>query len=94
MKINISGQTVLEFILGALPLVAVLTGGVMVFHAEWNRLKCARLVFDAAHDALTGKTRIEARYEVDSNNDHVSVSSQCGAAHEKVELYTLESGRW
>ncbi|MEK6579608.1 MAG: hypothetical protein AABZ55_10315 [Bdellovibrionota bacterium] len=94
MKHDSNGQALLELVLGLLPLVAAITAGSFVFHAEWNRLKCSRLVFDAAHDALTGKALISTRYEILKTGETVSATWQCGDAHEQVILYSVESGRW
>lgn len=100
---QINGQTLLEFILGLVFVLAVFGGGARLLRTYWDRLKCAHAVFEQTHAALIGghsnpfanpfanpfkKVFVAIRDEGNS----VTGSATCGDAQETVKFFKLEAG--
>ena len=71
-----------------------------LLYSQWNRMRCAYLVFEATHARLvhTRWTRPSftgsARVYFEENETEVSGRAKCGAASETVTLKRLEEGSW
>jgi hypothetical protein len=79
-----------EFSICMLFCVGLVAGAAGLFQHEWNRARCAYLVFEATHARLVG--RDFGTREVNLLEDSVSVRGEaiCGNAHEAVELPRLD----
>jgi hypothetical protein len=99
---NRGGQALIE-LLGSLSLlVLAVTGGGTLLKTEWNRLKCAYLVFEIGHQKLTQEANdadsgrsVRIDYEnglvnVQVQGEGILASAQCGQSHESVKLPNLE----
>ena len=80
----------LEFILSATLTLTLLVGAGSLFRHEWDRVRCAHLVFEATHARLVGAPFYQ--HEVRFQESHSSVLGQasCGKSFEVVELPRLE----
>ncbi len=93
-----SGQTTLELLISGSLVVLMLTGAGWVFRAQWNRAKCAFLVFEHTHARLVGSVSLQrpASYRIsilDGPTDVIG-EAQCKDAHEKVVFKKLENSQW
>lgn len=91
------GQALVELQVGCLLAVLTLVGSLQVLRAEWERLRCAHLVFQATHDALHGEhVGIGRRFQVRiaESEDSVSGEAWCGKARETVTLKRLHAVRF
>jgi hypothetical protein len=80
-----------EFLLGALLSVLSLTATFGLLKAEWNRMHCAYLTFEAAHARMIGANASPSlSIRVETAPEGVRAQGVCGAAREKVELPWLE----
>lgn len=90
---NQSGQATLELSLSSgLILVAVMAGSWLI-KAEWDRARCAHLVFQKTHDQLTQERHSPLRFEVKITESDQKVRGQktCGKSVETVELPKLQA---
>jgi hypothetical protein len=82
------GQSVIEFCLSCGALISFLSGCTFVLNSQWNRARCAYLVFEKAHQRLI----------CGSSDSHHGQGVQelgvCGEVEERVDLPWLEYARW
>jgi hypothetical protein len=65
--------------------------------AEWDRMRCAHLAFEAAHARRIGLPvphDPRAQVSVSKTPRSVVADARCGQARERAELPFLESGPW
>jgi hypothetical protein len=80
-----------EFVLGFMLSTAALFGAAGALRAEWDRVRCSYLAFEAAHAALTrSRARPDSRVRVMSDERGVGAQGTCRAARERVEFYWLD----
>jgi hypothetical protein len=63
---NENGQSTLEFLTSASLLMITVTGVGWLFKAEWERGKCAYLVFEKTHAAVTGAPSLDFSLDKDT----------------------------
>ncbi len=91
-----NGQALIEFVFSLVigtPFLGLV--GFLIW-SQWNRAKCAYLVFDAVHSQLIGQTRLHRPRFIEVGEDEISVFGigRCGQAFERVRLPKLESAKW
>jgi hypothetical protein len=92
---RVGGQAVLEFLISATLLSVAVTASGWTLYAEWNRAKCAYLVFESAHARLMGSLKPPPpTVRVEEDAREIRGSSRCGSANETVSLRKLEEIRW
>jgi hypothetical protein len=95
-----SGQSTLEFSLSAAMLALVLSASGWLLRAEWDRGRCAYLVFEETHARLIGARLRESGFgsrsgvTIEETSQEVRGSGRCGGATELVALPKLESLSW
>lgn len=89
---SVRGQVTLEVILSTGLLMLVLTGAGWVLKLEWDRARCAYLVFESAHARLTGRAGPRAvDIEIYETPEAVSSVGRCGSSQQTVRLPKLPS---
>ncbi len=82
------GQSLVEFSLSALVLVTFLVACSFVLKAQWDRAKCAYIVFEKTHQRVIRERSDRSRpYGVRGRG-------LCGGVEERVDLPWIESARW
>ena len=86
------GQTLLEFTVSAAMLALVISGSGWLLRVEWERSRCAFLVFEKTHARLTGTNppRTQVRIIIREKPDSVEGEGKCGNSIEHVEFDRLE----
>lgn len=86
-----NGQATLELILSSALVILTLTGSGWLLKAQWERSKCAYLVFEATHARLSGRPFALSRVQVRISEDESAVRGEgvCGGSVEKVVLPRL-----
>lgn len=85
------GQALVELVASATGVVLALSGASWVLRTEWDRARCAYLVFERAHERLVGLPGGMGKVNVFEDDDAVRGEAKCGSAVERVELRRLES---
>lgn len=89
-----SGQATLELVVSAALISLTLIGSGWLLKAQWNRGRCAYLVFETAHARLTGRLEkgrpASVRIQVSESAEAVESLGECGQAREKITLPRLE----
>ena len=91
-----SGQTLVEFLIGSSILVLAVTGAGWVLRVEWDRARCARLVFQKTRTALNTQSPEQVSIpsdlatQINNQPGWIEGDKICGKAHEKVLLHKLE----
>ena len=82
----------MELVLSAAGVALVLAGAGWVLKAEWQRARCAHLVFERTHERLVGVPERGISISVRVSEDASSVQGEgiCGDAVERVEMRKLE----
>ncbi|MDR3607347.1 MAG: pilus assembly protein [Oligoflexia bacterium] len=97
---NERGQAVLEFVLSATLLIVIAMGAIEICRAEWQKTRCARFAFEAAHHARIGLPMTPGLWgsgiiaTAEPIEGGYRGSARCGAIEESVDLPTLEEGQW
>jgi len=96
-----SGQSLVEFLLGLIPVTLVLAGAVILLKAQWDRIRCAHLVFEKTHEQmikgetpLSGPIGISGDAIVAETPTGFIGKAVCGNSRERVELPKLENAKW
>ena len=93
---NSEGQTLIEFVFSSALVVLTVAGAGFLFKAEWQRAKCAYVVFEKTHAKVVGSgdpvPGVPVTFE--ETEDGVSGSALCGRAQERVSLPKLEKASW
>lgn len=91
-----AGQATLELVLSSALVIVALSGAGWLLKAQWERSRCAYLVFEATHARLTGRLfvlpeakfgRIEIGFAEDGQ--FIQGEASCGSGSEKVRLPKL-----
>jgi hypothetical protein len=85
------GQSLVEFALASGFAALIAVGGGSLFIHEWNRVRCAHLVFEATHARLVGGAYHGHEVAVSDTPLGVQGTGRCGRAFEQVELSKLEA---
>jgi hypothetical protein len=93
---NCRGQTLIEFIFSSALVMLAIGGSGWLFKAEWQRAKCAYIVFEKTHAKIVGSADPEPQELVffSESEDGLSGESTCGQARERVSLPKLERASW
>ena len=86
-----------EFLISLGLAVTALSGAAWVWKAEWERTRCAYLVFEKTHAELVGRSGTRAFFPmtVADRPDSVEGFGQCGPeVRERVRLPKLEYAKW
>ena len=90
-----SGQTLVELMVSFALVTVTVIGAGWVIQAQWNRSKCAYLVFQATREKLNGPTSVlqslahSSIHITDAGGD-VTGEALCGEAQETVHLKKLQ----
>ena len=86
------GQAVLDLLITSTLIALTITGAGWVLRAQWDRARCAHLVFEKAHARLfgLGPGALSVGLRVADAGDAVEAEAQCGDARERVRLRKLE----
>lgn len=86
----------IEFFFSTTLVVLVLSGTGWVLKAEWDRSRCAYLVFEATHAKRTRSLtpRLSTWVRFDEDSELITGERICRNASEKVSLPKLEAARW
>ena len=92
------GQTLVEFAVSLSLAAAVLGSASWLLRGEWERGKCAYLVFERTHARLVGlakpwMTERSAQIVIIEEPTRIRGEGRCGSALEKVNLTRLEAAR-
>jgi hypothetical protein len=86
------GQVLLELVFSAAGVALVLAGAGWVLRAEWQRARCAYVVFERTHERLVGlpEQGVSVSVRVSERPGSVLGEGRCGGANERVEMAKLE----
>ena len=86
------GQTLVEFCVSAAMLALVLLAAAGLLRTEWDRGRCAHLVFESTHARLTQKAGPASQIPVTLRDTPRGVhgEARCGQARESVDLSRLD----
>ena len=89
------GQALVEFTLCAMIANVALTLAAFLLQSQWNRGKCAYLVFESVHSQLVGRSYpVYSNIKIQETEDRVIGVGRCGNSKERVELPKLEAAEW
>ena len=93
-----SGQSLVELMISFALVTVTVTGATWILQAEWNRSKCAFLVFQATRESLNGtpsplQTTARSGVQITESGIEVTGEAHCGEALETVHLRKLEDAR-
>lgn len=93
---NRKGQAHIELALSAAMVSLAIVGAGWVLKAQWERSKCAYLVFETTHARVAGHPLPPASIRVILSEDEQAVegSALCGQASESIRLPKLEHAQW
>ncbi len=101
IKINHQGQALIEFAISFPAILAAAAVSILLFRTEWNRTRCARQAFLAAHQALRTEdsptlqaSSLMNRTQVEKTDTGVLARTYCGQTIEEVRLPDLEHAQW
>jgi hypothetical protein len=84
-----------EFLISSLLVVATLSGAGWVLHAEWDRARCAYLVFEKTHSRLNGHPSADSfEILISEDAEQVEGTGSCRYARERVSFKKLSSASW
>ena len=95
-SINSQGQALVELLLSSTLVMLCIAGSGWLFKLEWDRARCAYVVFEKTHAKVVGASDPEPRVFValEESEAGVSGSARCGQAREEVSLPHLEQAVW
>jgi hypothetical protein len=90
-----AGQTTLELVMAAALATSALAGASLVLRAQWERGRCAHLVFERTRAALSRGSRASSTFAGDvrirEDAEFVRGEGRCGGARESVALRKIEA---
>jgi len=95
---NCSGQALTELLGSKALIILTIAGAAEIFYGEWQKSKCAILVFEKTHAQLTFShdpypwTR--QRVAIKDLGTSLQGEALCGSSREIVSLPKLESAQW
>jgi hypothetical protein len=90
------GQSLVEFMVSATVASLVVAGTGWLLRAQWERGRCAYLVFEATHARRAGMPAPAGVRRVRLRSDELRTTGEarCQDALEQVTLPGLEAARW
>lgn len=90
-----SGQTTLELSVTAALISITLVGAGWLIRAQWDRAKCAYLVFESTHATRAGRLQKPSLLvSISTGDQEFTGVGLCGKARETVRLRKLENAKW
>ncbi len=92
---NRQGQALVEWSVGSVVLLLFLVGEAHVLKLQWQRTRCAILVFELTHQARArGRDSLSVRDGLTFDDRGVRGRRTCAGVTEKVDLPWLETAQW
>lgn len=105
---GLRGQATLELLISSTVLTVLVAGAGWIIKAEWDRGKCAYLVFEKTHAELTEEDEGEesqlrplsslvskaSEIQITDTTEEVAGAGHCGGASETLHLRKLEAVSW
>jgi hypothetical protein len=88
------GQALVESMMVFFIYFLLFAGGVKIFWAQWQRLRCMIHLFEVTQKKLVGQPVFSLTVRFEETQTSVKGRAVCGKALETVELPKLEAGRW